>query len=940
MTAVHRVPRALRIFAATVLAVVAIMLSTAAPASANNSDTPVSYGVCNAQESVDSSTLPVTRWAGGTDKFHSRLGTNAWNDVAEKLQRQGVITVMYAVGNTAWTTTTGLVETAINFCVLDKVGGAVDQAAHKIGKALMASGLVAAFVVASLILYIWRIGRGGGGGNNSSLIFQKALIVGLFGVMLAGSAASTGGGKNGDNSDYKPGVGSPGYFAVTIDNIVSASANSITSRLQDNEVLQGAETGWVSDAEAKKNPRVRNGNNRLGCAPYVKAMKDVYKDRYIKYAGGEEYYAASASVPLMLSAMWENTGLRMWIRAQFGEQNDYGKYMYCRLLEYNADAPRNPVESEEDGLDTGSAGEYDASIETLLQRAGVIKKGSKKDVDMGGRPFNIQVEPSNLAFRYSGSNKWRDRAWVGWAACSYPNTPGPGNDDGVFLIHKDQTGDHKRVTDRTLAEVCYQFFNNADWNGTDNVGEIESHGGDGDGLDWDDSDDDISQTDTTNKAKDFLHTLHGNKNGAGLITGFIYMISSIMIGVVFGMIALAVLIAKCAALLMMLMMFFTLLIALLPNMTASKIFDYAKQYTGLSLFAWGTQLILAVIAFITTILITVGGSVVPGGSGGTMGLMWTGFAPVIAVFCLHIMFKKMRIPSPMKVSAGMAWGKMAAAGAVGTGAVAGGTMLGNRLSNRVKGAAVNRGKAMSSGLGSKERRSTMTPGGKAAATATAAGTGTRSETGGASSGGETATRKDIKAAKSDRAFQEELKAVRSENSRGAVNHVKDRFAAAGEQFRNKPISTLAKGALIGGAAMTATALAPAALVTAGVAGGALVGRSGVAKAARTLNPQDRARSQADTVEAYRRVQANRRAAEAKNAENTQAYLKSAASANARVAGQQQAQRTSSRSQQQQAWGNSQEAWAALGQVEPQSNGVTVGAPKSKAPPVTSAQVNR
>lgn len=846
-------PATVRLLLAGLVAAFALTLTAAAPASAAPiDDAPGSAGrgVCNVNENVTTSDLPVARWAGGTDQFHSRLGTKAWNDIAEKMQRQGVISFMYAIGNTAWTTTTGLVETAVNFCVLDKAGGAVDQAAHKLGNAVMKSGILAAFVVLSLVVYIWRIGRAAGGGGNSSLIMQKALIVGLFGLMLFGAAASTGGGKNGNEGPYRPGFGSPGWFITTIDNVVSASANSLTSNLaNDAGMIQGAEEGWNVSG-----PRGGKGNSNLGCAPYVKAMKEIYKEKYSTYVGGKKYYEASASVPLMLSAMWEQSGLKMWQKAQFGDRNDYGKFSYCRLLEYNADAPRQYTEA--------GGGEDAVSIEHIMRRANAI------NISMGGEKFKVEVDKKNLAFRYSGSNKWRDRAWVGWAACSYPISPGGGNDKGRWLIHKDDG-----VPDSVLAKVCEGFFTERDWDGTANNGAdggvSTQNGSDGDGLDWDDSNNDITETDTTAEAEDFLLSLHGNKNRAGIVSGFTYMISSVLVGAVFALFAIAILVAKVAALMMMLMIFFMLLVALLPNMSAAKVGDYAKQYFGLSLFAWGAQLLLGVMALITGILIAVGGSVVPEGPGGVMGLMWTGFAPVIAAMCLHLMFKKMRVPSPLKPSSGMAWGQMAASGAVAGGAAAGGAMLGSRLANRAKGMAVRKGQERAGALVGKDRRSRMTPGGpgeKKAATdpkaetktgkgktdaAVAAAGGNGAHTKAEQARAERAEKKEAKQFARTAEGKEALAAQRQAAGRGAKAHVKDRLANARAEFAAKPLRTTAKAAAIGAGAVTATAFAPAALVGAGLAAGA-IGTSGVAKTLRTANPLDRARSQQDKIEAFRR----------------------------------------------------------------------------------------
>lgn len=832
--------------------------------------------MCDQTSQVEGSGLPVNRWAAGTDQFHSRLGTKAWNDVAEKMQRQGVMSVMYGAGNVVWTTTTGLTETAINFCVLDRVGGTIDHAAARIGTSIMSSGVVAAFVVAALLVWAWRVGRASGGGADTSMLLQKVLVVGLFGLMLAGAAASTGGTPNvpsgsGPGSDagageYEPGFGSPGYFVVTIDNLVAASANEIVTNVADTTgAVSGAEQGWDTQMAGR--------NGYLGCAPYVKAMKDLYKQRYTTAADpsgsssgssggrGGSYLEASASVPLMLSSMWEQTGLQMWTKAQFGDSNRYGAYMYCRVLEYHADSPRQPVTESGSwlsswltGTDPG-ADRFDTSVESLMKRAyrNAGHTGALS-VTIDGNTFTYEVDDQFLAWRYSGSNTWRDRTWVGWAACARPDEPGGENDPGRWLVHEDGG-----ASEAQLADKCKELFTRADWDG----------GGGGGEFDWDDSDDDITGTETSEAAKDYLLSLHGNKNRAGLISGFVYMLSSLMIGAVFLLFAFAILVAKIAGLVMMLLVYFALLVALLPSMSAGKVADYAKQYVGLSLFAWAAQLLLSILALITSVLVEIGGAMVPAGPGGVMALMWTGFAPILAAFCMHLMFKKMRIPSPLKPSSGLAWGQLAANGAIAGAAGAGGAALGSRfangMTNRAKSAAVNHGKATASGLVGRERRNRMAPGtpntgppGNSPNRATGTGPNpTRGQETDARAAAETA-----RAAKAEKRAAEEfarsphgrqgLAEVEKAHGRGAAAHVRDRLTNAAAQFKDKPVHTTAKAAALGVGALTAgTFVGAGALpIAAGAAGAALVGRSGLRK---TMNAASRqwTPATADKIEAFR-----------------------------------------------------------------------------------------
>jgi hypothetical protein len=816
-----------------------------------------SRGVCSETETMGDG-LPVGRWQDAME-FHDRLHNSRPGDIAKSVQRQGVVSLLFATGNMFWSVTTGATEMAVNFCVLNKVGGLVDNVAATLAHAMISSNLLAVLVVCSVIFYAWRIGRGQGGSTNTSALLQKGIVLGVFGIMLAGASASTGGGSpTSPKGDYHPGAGSPGWFVTEIDTVVSQAANIGASGLA-NHSIHGAEYGVY-------------GNENLACAPYVAAMKNLYRDNY----GKTEADKANAAVPLLLSSMWENSGLEMWKNAQFGnavagnakgtysENYDwsYGDVMYCHLLDYNASTPRHPT-----------TGKNDSSVTSVVIRANHILNGNGKG-GVGHGAYSIwytsdgdnkthiddsdkwEADGNFLAWRYSNSNKWRDRAWVGWAGCAAPA-------DGKEMIHAETR------TDSALVENCKNFFQKAEWDG----------GGGQDEFDWDESNDDITDTDVKAPAEDFLLHLHGSSGaGGGLISGFIYMISAAVTAAVFVTFSGAIMVAKTGALMMMLTIFFVLAMTLAPNTSMSKVADFAKQYAGMSFFAWGAQLIMSLIALMTGILVQVGNEIAPGGRGSVMAVAWVGFAPVIACICLHMIFKKMRIPSPMKVSGGMAWGKLAAGGAVAGAGAAGGSMLMSKLGDRTKRAAANTTKKTMGKMSGNERGNRMAlKDGSGSKSPSEGGTASPS---GTSDGEQTSVpiadpnsyqgkaqqarldSQEHKAAK-DFAKTDEGKKLLDEQAKakaaqsGKWNHVKDRAALAKAQFQEKPLRTTLKYGAIGAGAFVAGGTALGGLGAIAVPAAALaVGRSGIRKAgsgvrADMMDPTGRGRRNAEIAEAYR-----------------------------------------------------------------------------------------
>lgn len=702
---------------AALLVSVVVVLTLAGPATAGAGDVSTTttthtsasaaasqHGTACAATEVDTSgSLPVTRWAEGTE-FHDRLHAMQPGDIVKNLQRQGIVSSMFGVGNMAWSLTTGASEMAINFCLLDKVGGTVDNVAAKIGSAMMGSGIVALLVVASVVVFLWRVGRSQGGGANTAELLKKAVVLGMIAVMIGGAGLSKGGGaEKSPGATYQPGPGSPGWFITQIDKVVASSASLLANGLQEQSIA-GAETG----------PAGRGG---MGCSVYVDSMKDLYKKQF-----GKNYATnAGATVPVLLSSMWETTGLEMWKQAQFGQQNigtykykqggvtyerpyGFGDLMYCRMLDLNVAAKRHPTGKEGDNSVSAIMANARYKGDKVLDRSfhGLTPRDSGKSKE---RPWH--TDGYNLAWRYSANNKVKDRFFVGWAACTAPSVAGPKNDPGARLVHA-RDG---HASDTDLRDNCQKFFYDVHQSGEETYWD---GGGNSLGLgafDWDEADDDISQTGTSAEAEDFLLTLHGSRQSGGIVSGLVYMTSSIVVACVFILFAIAIMIAKIAAMMMMLGIMFVLVITLAPNTSMSKVTDFAKQYLGLSLFAWGAQLLMSLLAVITALLIDVGNQVVPGGPGGLMALAWVGFAPAIALFCMHFIFKKLKIPSPVSMTGGMAWGKMAAAGAVGGAAVAGTSMVGSRMANRAKSGVMSKGKQVTSKISGKDRRGQMTPDG-------------------------------------------------------------------------------------------------------------------------------------------------------------------------------------------------------------------------------------
>ncbi|MCC3292826.1 hypothetical protein [Arthrobacter sp. zg-Y1110] len=615
--------------------------------------------------------LPVNRWADATSSMHSRLDNTFLSDTAELMQRHSIISTGMSSGNFMWSLGTGMSAFAINFCMLDKMGGAADSVVATIGNAVMDSALLTGMVVLSIVILLFK-GRKSGQ-MPWKAIAQKGVVIGLLAAMTAGAMASTGGGKSGSseqpyseaaqNQPYVPGVMSPGWIVTTMNRTISSLASAPAGAL----VLSTTNAGQMNQA------------NLLSCDNYLLSLKMGYKNAYADTAE-----SLASGVPLILSSLWETTGLQTWRTAQFGNAgqgaNRLDENSWCRLLEWNAGSR---VMSTTEDMDRGadnSASTVRATMNRIMPADRAIKN------------FNY----SQIAF-VPGSKADTDKSLVAWATCRFANSDGGGSLEEASswkIADPFAKGDKDKKAD---AGNCASWFTSD----SDGAGAFN----------WDSSQDKVQERTTGTgygndgaalDVRDFILTLHGNSNAQGMTAVFAYNISALAMLAVFGLLAISIIIAKVAMVVMIITGVFMVIMALMPNAGFDKFGNYLKTLVGINIFTFAIQLLFALISIITLMLQNLGNSFL-GGATSLVAIFWSGLSPLIAVYLLHMMFTKvLKVPSPFKLSAAMAWGgTMAAAGGAAVGGV--GALLDRKAGNagrRAMGAAKGAGKrGMSTVLG-------------------------------------------------------------------------------------------------------------------------------------------------------------------------------------------------------------------------------------------------
>lgn len=597
--------------------------------------------VCSKPATADYQYLPVERWSGATQKLHVR-SNGGFIDTAP-LQRQ-IQAGSFVTGDFLYGVTVKFVTWSTQLCPMKAVGGAVDTAAAQLGRALVNSALITGILVCTLVALLLQGMRTGDGGWLKRL-GGKLLVLAIFAIMVAGSADSTGGGINGDySSDYKPGQGSPGWFAVTIDKVVTDLAAAPAAALSSQAVLEPISSG-----------------DQLDCSSYLGALQKGYVSH--ASTGGT---LDSAAVPaLTVSNLWQISGYSAWSVGQFGNKNLNGQSrVACRMLDQNAGIPTGIGSFTLEG--TGAASNRSsAAVVDVMSRV--------PSATLGLRQTAGYVKSSAPAWRpLAGAEA--DKAWIAWATCvpkdgqlanltSKSGWRAPAGNS--WLIADDAARKNADTVDGSskLNAACYDFFN-SDSTTVDSI------------FDWGEGDKELRKhaNEMPSSIYDFISALHGTNQTAGGIASLGYLVAAFGVAAVFGSVAAAIIAVKIISLVMLFSVFFCMAAVLLPNADNSKLVRFTKEYFGLVLFAAFAVLVLAMITlFVKVIWLLL--AQFTGGPNSLMTMLIGGLAPVLAAYALHRAFVKIGMPSPMTVKGAVGWGQALAGGAAGGAVAAGANQL-------------------------------------------------------------------------------------------------------------------------------------------------------------------------------------------------------------------------------------------------------------------------
>lgn len=224
--------------------------------------------------------------------------------------------VFLSMGNNLWGATAHLVQVTSGdsgAAIAAKFGPLSNTFVGSMYSALTTEWTVLALGVALVaVSALWLVMR-----NQPRLAMRKcsALVVGLSLFLSMGALSA--------NHPNDAAAGTPWWLTQTATNIAgtvgTGASHSLLMGMKDN----GKAFATKSDSDNRSD---------TSCRRYTAQLDDEYS---VSINGGSDLIST-------INTMWEETGLRMWARAQYGSGRNASN-VFCRVLEFRAGAPASDM---------------------------------------------------------------------------------------------------------------------------------------------------------------------------------------------------------------------------------------------------------------------------------------------------------------------------------------------------------------------------------------------------------------------------------------------------------------------------------------------------------------------------------------------------------------------------------------------------------------------
>ena len=343
--------------------------------------------------------LPVLRWASDAGTLNNRTDgfiqqvTSIFSSIP--LNVEGVFLSM---GNGMWSAAAWLARQAGGVDVASTVGPKANEIAHNLYAALTGDWMLLGLALfAAMAFGLWQAWRHSNPKEMTRRIGCAVLGVALFVSM--GAASTSGGAVNTSASPMTP-YWTTNLAIRTISQVGAGAMNSFDKGFDGSGgMLAGQPNGrWMLTS----------------CRRYTANLRNAYLQQH-----------GNDTVLNNLDRMWEETGLRLWIRAQYGP-GDTGMTTFCRVLEDRAAIPADAQAAFTKGDATlvGGRGET----------ADYSRKGKMADINPDGIIFwpatlvtKSDSQGKSLETAGAANERRLDRMQVMWDTCAI-------NPDGNITI--------------------------------------------------------------------------------------------------------------------------------------------------------------------------------------------------------------------------------------------------------------------------------------------------------------------------------------------------------------------------------------------------------------------------------------------------------------------------------------------------------------------------
>lgn len=624
---------------------------------------------------IDSDYQLISRWSNATVQFHQMASGQLFGvsvaGVVQWFESAGM-----AFNNVMWQIAQWLVTLSGSFQLLTgSFGHSIDKTIATVGGVVMngipGNGLQGPVIFVLLLFAAIGIALAASLRSRSGTMMIRRLVgITVIFALFSFMVTQAGRGTDGNDGEYHPAPMSPVWVGTTTSGIVDKVSGGLSNAIASASFGGSDLTSTNTD------------KSNLSCGSEVKGLATQLGATPAALLGDKAQESALSAV----NALYGNTALVAYANAQYGG-TVYGLRVWCRGADYNSNVG---VTSIQQTAYSGAAGA------PLIDKAAPASTGGPGWL---GTPATDGSKYSSAAAFGNGSGEqsvW-DQEIIAWAAC-HPAVTGSTSStsagDVTFSIDSGWSG----ITDAAITQDdCTQWWKG---DGGKIPGNFSTISG------WSESD--VTKNIPDPNVARFVNTLHGNDQGAlwgGLVVVSAASFGSLTNAVIIGGLALGNIVAKILLMFLLLVLPFILLRGLFSSGPMfGHVGNHLKAILGVLIFTVALGLILALITLMSSLLSAVGVAIT--GTGNIMSMIWTAACPVLAVFGLHFIFKKLGLPSPVTITGAAAWGNMltkggaaAAGGAVAAGigaraqAMASRAMggAGNQVTDGIRGGAGGRG---------------------------------------------------------------------------------------------------------------------------------------------------------------------------------------------------------------------------------------------------------